>query len=124
MGSLGGYPATHGEARLRQDGALQGLRDSNLFLPDHPSVPQHLVGLSLCLLPSPCSAWPPSQHGGTDSTGGMHLQLHFVLLVLLGAQPQEIWDVESRRMPMSQPCFWSPVQILGWLLALSHGDRV
>lgn len=34
----------------------------------------------------------------------MNLQLHWVLLVLLGAQPQEIWGVENCRTPMSQPC--------------------
>lgn len=55
----------------------QGLWGSSLSLPDHPSVLQHLVGLSLGLVLSPCSAWPPSQHGGADGTGDMLcLQLH------------------------------------------------
>lgn len=104
MGSIGGCPAPRGEARLRQDGRLQGLWGSSLSLPDHPSVPQHLVGLSLHLVFWPCSARPPSQPGGADGTRGMNLQLHWVLLVLLGAQPQEIWGVENCRTPMSQSC--------------------
>lgn len=78
--------------------------------------------LTALLCPALCQAltllcMATSQHGGADGTRSRHLQLYWVLLVLLGAQP-------SCRTPVSQPCFWSPVQIPVWLLAPSHGDRV